>query len=239
MKWLEWFRLSSGDTGRSQSTELLGFLSDQLEIPVNDIRNYEQALRHSTAAHAKSDSNERLEFIGDAILDAVVAAYAFTKFPKGDEGFLSKLKSAVVSRHSLNKMARDLQLEQWIQAKVLNRQAMHVIGGNALEALIGAMYLDLGFDFTRNWIEKHLLRKLNSQRLLESLKDPKSELYEASHRDEATLEFEVTSQSDDPGASFSAKVLWNGKIVSSASSSSKKEAEQKAARKALAFLFPS
>lgn len=241
MDWRKWFRPSQGGTDhdRHRSNALADFLRDQLEIPVEDTRSYEQALRHVTASGKNAESNERLEFIGDAILDAAVATDAFSRFPEGNEGYLSKVKSAVVSRQTLNKLARDLQLEKWIQAKVSNRQAMHVIGGNALEALIGAMYLEQGFEFTRQWIEKFIIRKLNMQKLTQSLKDPKSELYEASHRDDASLVFEVVPKSEDPGSPFIATVVWNGETITSAESSSKKDAEQKAARKALAVLYPS
>lgn len=220
-------------------SKLQDFLHKELEIASENTAVYAQAFRHVTAVRNNAESNERLEFIGDAILDAVVASLVFDRYPDRDEGFLSKIKSAVVNRQTLNKLARDMHLEKWVEAKVNNRQAMHVIGGNALEALIGAIFKDKGFDYTRNWVEAHIVKKLDLQKLALSLKDPKSILYEESHRQNASLEFDVVPLHSDPNPPFKATVIWNGETVSSAEASSKKIAEQKAARKALSIIIPS
>lgn len=215
--------------------ELRDFLLSLGVDPVN-LSLYQQAFRHVTVADTKVKSNERLEFVGDAILDAVVASYAFERFPDREEGFLSKIKSAVVNRKTLNKLARDMKLERWIEAKVSNRQAMHVIGGNTLEALIGAIYEDHGFLYTYSWIKDHIIHKLDLKKLQSSLKDPKSTLYELAHQESAQLEFSVVSATESANPPFEATVLWDNKVLAKATSSSKKEAEQKAARKALTLI---
>lgn len=231
-------RLLSGlrDSRKRNRADLKAFLENELRITPNNIKHYEQAFLHVTAVDKKIDSNERLEFVGDAILDAVVATYAFNQFPNRGEGFLSKIKSAVVNRQTLNKLARDMQLEQWINASVHNRQAMHVIGGNALEALIGALYQDKGFEETKRWIEQNIIKKLDAAKLKSALKDPKSTLYELAHKRNANLQFVIENPEQDTTPPFLASVVWNGQKIASAEASSKKTAEQKAAKKALADL---
>lgn len=229
-------RLLSGlrNSRKQNHSALKDFLVTELDIVPNDMMPYQQAFLHVTAVDKKIDSNERLEFVGDAILDAIVAAYAFNKFPDHDEGFLSKIKSAVVNRQTLNKLARDMQLERWIDAgSVNNRQAMHVIGGNTLEALIGAIYQDRGYEEAERWVRERIIKKLDVSKLKSSLKDPKSTLYELAHKLEAKLEFVIENPEHDTSPPFVASVVWNGDKIASAESSSKKNAEQKAAKKAL------
>lgn len=216
--------------------DFLEFLTNDLGVEPIQLSLYEQAFRHVTVANGKTQSNERLEFVGDAVLDAIVAEYVYRKFPDRDEGFLSKLKSAVVNRNTLNKLARDMQLEPWIKARVSNRQAMHVIGGNALEALIGALFIDHGFETASRWVEKRIINKLDINKLKHALKDAKSTLYELAHRDNVNLEFKVDPVSEENNAPFVASVIWNGKTVAKAEATSKKSAEQKAARKALTLI---
>ena len=220
-------------------SQLRDFLLEELGIEATAVCGYEQALRHVTAANSGIESNERLEFIGDAVLDAVVAAYVYDRFPNQDEGFLSKVKSAIVNRQTLNKLARELQLEKWVEARVTNRKAVHVIGGNALEALIGAIFLDKGFPYTQDWVEEKIIGKLDMTKLTTTMKDAKSALYEVSHKMNVSLQFQVDTLNSEPEPTFVAQVIWNGEVLVSAESSSKKSAEQKASRKALAVLKPS
>lgn len=220
----------------SDHTDFREFLAHELGIEPGESPLYEQAFRHVTLANEQSKSNERLEFVGDAVLDAIVAEYVFRKFPDHDEGFLSKMKSAVVNRNALNMLARDMQLEKWIKARVSNRQAMHVIGGNTLEALIGALYIDRGFDTTSQWVTERIIDKLDVNKLKHTLKDAKSALFEMAHRDDAQLEFVVEPVSEDNNSPFVASVIWNGKAVAKAEATSKKSAEQKAARKAITLI---
>lgn len=234
-------RLLSGlrNSKKRNHSELKDFLEKELGIVPNDIKVFSQAFLHVTAVDKKTDSNERLEFVGDAILDAIVAAYAYNTFPDHDEGFLSKIKSAVVNRLTLNKLARDMHLEQWIDASVNNRQAMHVIGGNTLEALIGALYQDQGFEETQRWVQDRIIKKLEVSKLKLTLKDPKSTLFELAHKRSANLEFVIENPENDTSPPFVASVVWNGDKIATAESSSKKNAEQKAAKKALVSLTDS
>lgn len=232
-KWLYLLRKKGKASSSTQESEFAQFLEQSLKIVPRKKELYEQAFRHVTVSNRKEQSNERLEFIGDAILDAIVAEIVYARFPDNDEGFLSKMKSAVVNRKALNKLARDMQLEPWIRARVRNRQAMHVIGGNVLEALIGAMFIDHGYTFTHDWVKERIVKKLGFSRLKESLKDAKSTLYEKAHSKNAELRFDTQPS----GNEFESTVYWNDETLASAKASSKKDAEQRAARKSLTIII--
>lgn len=231
-KWLNLLR-KKGNSNPHLKLEFTQFLEHSLGIVPRKKELYIQAFRHVTASTRKEQSNERLEFIGDAILDAIVAEIVYGRFPNEDEGFLSKMKSAVVNRKALNKLAREMQLEPWIQARVRNRQAMHVIGGNVLEALVGAMFIDHGYGFTHNWVKERIVNKLGFNRLKESLKDAKSTLFEKAHSKNAELRFDTKPS----GNEFESTVFWNDQSLASAKASSKKDAEQRAARKSLTIII--
>lgn len=115
---------------------------------------YKLAFLHKSAGAETSGgskvSNERLEFLGDAILDAVIADYLFKTFPVKEEGFLTEMRSKIVSRVSLNKLAQKLGLEALIQLEANSTNVYRSCQGDAFEALIGAIYLDKGFRFTRH-----------------------------------------------------------------------------------------
>lgn len=220
-------------TGQHSSNELLRYLHRELHIEPVDPNWYALAFRHSTTATRKSDSNERLEFVGDAILDAIVADLVYDAFPDKPEGFLSKIKSAVVNRQILNTLARDMGMEPHIDARIKNRKAMHVIGGNTLEALIGAIYKDRGYQYTHKWVEKHVVKKLNLNKLRNEMKDAKSELFEIAHRKNADLRFETKASDNSPRPGFESTVFWNKEAIATGTGSSKKSADQKAAKNAL------
>lgn len=128
------------------------------------IRIYREALKHSSTAK-KEDSenvvdNERLEFLGDAILDAVIAELLFMRFPKKDEGFLTEMRTRIVNREQMGDMAHKLGLTELMEVKqdlLFNKSAMKTIAGNALEALIGAIYLDKGYSTARDFIVKRMV----------------------------------------------------------------------------------
>lgn len=201
-----------------------------------DVSWYELAFVHKTKASRQGGHNERLEFIGDAVLDAVIADWVYDRFGDKPEGYLSKIKSGIVNRKRLNLLARELGLEPFIQARVRNRQAMHVIGGNALEALIGAIFKDRGYDYTRAWVLKMIIPKIDINRLQSKLTDAKSSLYEKAHRHRAELRFEAREFNDEGRPRFETTVLWNGEALATGSGASKKAADQMAARKGLTNL---
>ena len=124
--------------------------------PVN-INLYKLALLHKSKN--KNESNERLEYLGDAVLNLIVAEYLFKKYPFKDEGFLTKIRSKIVSRESLNNLGRKVGLKELINFKNVNEYSKNYnsIYGDALEAIIGAVYLDVGFEYCQEYIVKNII----------------------------------------------------------------------------------
>jgi ribonuclease III len=227
---------STGKKPVSLNEALLKYLVSKLKIKPKNVALYEQAFRHRTLSATPDQSNERLEFVGDAILDAVVAAWLYRNYPNKDEGILSKLKSRVVSRANLNSLAAEMKIADFVQAKMRTGQAMSAIGGNALEALIGAIFEDQGYEIATQWIEKHIISSFDFSLTEEELNDAKSELYEQAHRVDAALVFKTNTLSGNPEPLFESEVFWNEKQIGKAKGPSKKMAEQQAAKKALEYL---
>lgn len=208
---------------------------------------YHQAFRHTSAAEHKAVkiveniSNERLEFLGDAVLDAVVADMLFRKFALKGEGFLTEMRSKIVSREQLNSLAEKMGLVELVQFdKALDLQ-FHVrksLAGNALESLIGAIYLDKGFNRTRKFILKRIVNPyLDLEELEAKNENYKSILYQYVQRVKTDLAFEmVFEDGKSHQKSFTIAVILSGKEVSRATNFTKKKAEQLAAMKACEIL---
>ena len=129
----------------------------------NNIELYKLALIHRSASLFLDDgtpiNNERLEFLGDAVLESIVSDYLFIEFPEQNEGFLTKLRSRIVSRASLNKLAVRIGLDRHIITQGNYSSQQKNLYGDALEAMVGALYLDKGYDFTNRLIINHLLNR--------------------------------------------------------------------------------
>ena len=203
---------------------------------------YHQALRHSSAAvvldSGIKDSNERLEFLGDAILDSIVASYLYANFPHKSEGDLTKMKAKVVSRRNLNSIGRDLQIPTQLDLD-LGGQELHMsIIGNAFEALVGAIYLDKGYDFTERVLIKILKKKGINMQVHEDV-DFKSKLHEWCQKQKKSLSFTMISESQANGKThYVMEVVVDGKPMGRGEGKSKKSAEQLAAKKACKSIFP-
>jgi ribonuclease-3 len=137
------------------------YIKNLLGFVPNDLSLYEQALSHrsTTGNDIKNvkPNNERLEYLGDAVLSAVVADFLYRKYPYGDEGFLTNLRSKLVSREHLNKLSRKIGLDVYIKKNNINLNLSRSVNGDAFEAFIGAMYLDKGYDFSYKIIIKRIL----------------------------------------------------------------------------------
>ncbi len=203
---------------------------------------YEQALRHHSVSktihhNGSRDSNERLEFLGDAMLNAVIAEYLFKKYPYQDEGFLTQLRSKIVSRESLNDLAMKIQLNKLV---VYDRRSMHNINlrnsifGNALEAFLGAIFLDGGFSTCRDFILDKLLKyHVDVDKLEHTETNFKGRLIEFGQKKSLNVEFDVEERPDGKQKLFTIKVLVDKEIKGQAEHTNKKKAEQMAAQKAL------
>lgn len=212
------------------------FITQKLKINPHNWLLYEQAFTHRTMSKTPGESNERLEFVGDAILDAVVAIWLFQKFKDKDEGFLSKMKSRIVSRATLNNLALRMGLNEHIKSTLKSNVAVLAMGGNALEALIGALYNDQGYTITAAWVQNNVIAAIDLSMNVNDLNDSKSELYERAHKQRADLSVNTTEIESLPKPQFETVILWNDKEAGRASGTSKKLAEQNAANKALEFI---
>ncbi len=204
---------------------------------------YELAFIHKSASSTQFNgsilNNERLEFLGDAILDSVIADFLYIQFPQKDEGFLTQLRSKIVKRKQLNKLASYLGISSLIISKTRQSPTQKNIFGNALEALIGAVYLDKGYNKTRKFIINRILKKyINLEKLVRKESDFKSRLIEWAQKHKQEISFvnqeEVNPDNKEP--LFISQVVIKDKELGTGSGTSKKEAEQKAAEEALATI---
>jgi ribonuclease-3 len=201
---------------------------------------YRQALVHKSVLRRKSKkepfNNERLEFLGDAILGAIVAQELYLLYPFQDEGFLTKTRSRIVSRANLNQIALDMGLQNWIKFHPPGDISQTHILGDALEAIIGAVFLDKGFGSARKFVRNRILAKyLDLKQIVEKDTNYKSILIEWGQKHKCPIHF-VTEEypvSEENGPVFIARAIVNHQISGQGTGNSKKEAEQKAAKEAL------
>ena len=204
-----------------------------LKIKTSKPELYLQVLRHKSVYESSFQNNERLEFLGDSILDSVVAEVLFEKFPQGKEGFLTQIRSRIVSRANLNRLGIALGLNKLIEVQMGGEIKDTSLSGNALEALIGAIYLDKGFDFTSKFIRDKLLAPhIDFDAILTSEPDPKSRVIEIAQKRKVKVNFNTSLHHKDEPQAFLCKVIYGGEELASAIGLSKKKAEQKAAAEA-------
>ena len=205
-----------------------------------NIRIYEQALLHKSSS-VKSDkgrllNNERLEFLGDAILDAVVGDIVYQKFDGKREGFLTNTRSKIVSRESLNRLAEQIGLLKLI--KFNTRQSAHnsYMGGNAFEALVGAIYLDRGYEYCKFFMERRIIGQyLDLNKVSRKEVNFKSKLIEWTQKNKVEIVFELVEQSYDEfnSPTFESEILIEGIHACKGKGYSKKESQQIAAHETL------
>ncbi len=197
---------------------------------------YQLALMHRSKLDETEKNNERLEFLGDAILGAVIAEYLFKKYPYQDEGYLTELRSKIVRRETLNNVALRMGLNKLVQYnqndKGLSRS--HIFG-NALEALIGAVYLDQGFAHTRRFILKQMLKPYIDINVLDSTDtNYKNKLLSWGQRSGKLISFDTIDEStENTRKLFTVGILVDGELVANGTAYNKKEAGQVAAQKAI------
>lgn len=205
--------------------------------PVN-LELYRLATRHSSVAKENGlgfkENNERLEYLGDAILGAAVADFLFKKFPYKNEGFLTEMRSRIVNRESLNLLARRIGIGTIVQFDQKNIQLQQVILGNTLEAIVGAVYLDKGYLRTAKFvINKLIVPNYDLDELANTHTNFKSRLIEWSQREGKEARFEITSiQKGRVHKEFTAQVIVDNEVAGTGYGNNKKKAEQDAAYKA-------
>jgi len=218
-----------------QLKRILGFRPRNFKL-------YQLAFVHKSASHFIFNdtkiNNERLEFLGDAILDSMVAEYLFRRFPEKEEGFLTQTRSKLVNRDNLNHLAIKLGIGEMIISK-MSRDNHKSVYGDTLEALIGAIYLDKGYERTKKIVLERIIQSdININRLLATEIDFKSRVIEWGQKNRKAVSFtsfeEIEEQSNTP--MFITHLFVVDDVVGRGSGSSKKESEQNAARQALQIL---
>ncbi len=205
---------------------------------------YKLAFRHKSVSSEIINGikicNERLEYLGDAVLSSIVADFLFKRFPFKDEGFLTEMRSKIVNRSQLNKLSRKLGLDKFILAKIDVGSRNNSIKGNAFEAFIGAMYLDKGYSFTKKILINYVINVHFDIDKLETIDiNFKSKLLEWTQKEKKSLEFKTIKEI---GTGFSkqyiVKVYVDNKPLAEGQGFSIKAAEQSASEKAFIILNP-
>lgn len=210
--------------------QIIGFTPSNLRI-------FKQAFFHKSTQSEKDyaiQNNERLEYLGDAVLGTIVAEYLFQKYPNADEGFLTKMRSKIVKRKSLNKIGDSMGVDMLLN-EFNNTRISRSMLGNAVEALVGAVYLEKGYDGTKRFIVRRMLRKFVDVHELEQFDDNyKSQLLEYCQKKGQNVSYRLlTRYKMDKRDRFKVAVIIDGKKVAVADDFNKKSAEQQASEKAL------
>ena len=225
--------------------EFYFFLCHQLHIAPRRISLYETAFRHKSASTTDEDgavvNNERLEYLGDAVLDAIVAAYLFKQYPDKQEGFLTQVRSKIVQRANLGQVGMNMGLDRFIICHTTRNVPMQHICGDAFEALIGALYLDQGYKTTEKYVINYLFKHyIQLDVLMQTETDFKSRLIEWTQKHKLNLSIEIpdqhTSSRNHAGSSFTATIRIGDLEITRAQGHTKKAAEQHAAEKALQII---
>lgn len=216
---------------------LLNNLKGVLGFQPGNLTLYKTAFIHRSASVRNGSgvlvNNERLEFLGDAILDAVIADYLYHKYAPEDEGFLTQVRSRIVNGDKLSEIATAMGLDHFVVSQANRSQARKNLFGDAFEALIGAIYIDKGYAFTSRFVVNQVLRKhVNVATLIATDTNYKSQLIEWAQREKKELRF-LTEESEGNAKLFVAYVLVENERLGRGEGLSKKIAEQEAARETL------
>lgn len=208
-----------------------------LGFPPINLDFYRKSFTHRSSNKYDSDGNalnyERLEFLGDAMLSSVIAAYLFEKAPAGDEGYLTKMRSKIVSREHLNELGKDLNLVRFIESKIPLNNFGDNIHGNIFEALVGAIYLDRGYSYCEKFIQKRVIEPyVDIERLEGKVISYKSLLIEWCQKEKKTFHYDVFEDNGIDGQRlYGVRLSIDNKIIAKARAASKKKAEEKASQR--------
>ncbi len=218
---------------RRQLRDIMGFYPIQIE-------HYKTALTHKSSGQrtdkGRPVNNERLEFLGDAMLDAVVGHIVYDRFPGKHEGFLTNTRSKLVSRESLGRLAEEMGLTRLIHSNAQVRSHNSYMAGNAFEALVGAIYLDQGYGAVMQFMERRILAQMvNIDKVAYKEVNFKSKLIEWTQKNRVQMEYRMLKQATDAKGSpvFGFQVVIEGVEGASAQGYSKKEAQQECSKEML------
>jgi ribonuclease-3 len=212
-------------------TNILGFKPKKIAI-------YKKAFLHRSANIKDKQGNpmnyERLEFLGDAMLGTIISKHLYNEVPGGDEGYLTKMRSKIVSRKHLNELGKDLNLLHFVESRIPKSHFGDNIHGNVFEALIGAIYLDRGYKYCEQFIEARVIEPyVDIEQLEGKVISYKSLLIEWCQKQKKDFKYNVYEDTgNDPLKHFAVKFSIDGKVMAKARATSKKKAEEKASKRA-------
>ncbi|MCS6820414.1 MAG: ribonuclease III [Microscillaceae bacterium] len=232
---LSWFRKYP-----AEDKALVQAIQQIIGIKPKNLALYKLAVSHASISKLivgteQKDSNERLEYLGDAILGAIVAEYLFKKFPFKGEGFLTEIRSRIVNREALNHLAQKIGLLNIVRYEKHKHKALYYksIGGDALEALIGAIYLDKGFATCKKVVlNKFIQPHIDIEQIVQSDYNFKSKIIEWAQREGKDVRFETEERGSKSYKEFITSVYINNQPIAIGKGTNKKRAEQAAAEKA-------
>ena len=226
---------------KSRSNEdgiFFGKIERILGVKPIELSYYEKAFTHRSSNKTDENGNpinyERLEFLGDAMLSAVIAGYLYKESPAGDEGYLTKMRSKIVSREHLNELGRDLQLIQFIDSKISSSQFGDNIHGNVFEALVGAIYLDRGYSYCEKFIDARvIIPYVDIARLEGKVISYKSLVIEWCQKEKKSFHYDTFEDNSISGERlFAVHLSIDNKIIAKSRAVSKKKAEEIASKRA-------
>ena len=212
-------------------SNILGFKPKKLNV-------YKKAFLHRSAN--KKDKNglplnyERLEFLGDSMLGTIISRYLYNEVPNGDEGYLTKMRSKIVSRKHLNELGKDLNLISYVERRIPKSQFGDNIHGNVFEALIGAIYLDRGYKYCEKFIHDRVIEPyVDIEQLEGKVISDKSLVIEWCQKQKKEFKYKVYEDTGkDPLKHFAVKLSIDERVMAKARATSKKKAEEKASKRA-------
>jgi ribonuclease-3 len=205
--------------------------------PIN-LKYYEKAFTHRSSNKTDEKGNpinyERLEFLGDSMLSSVIAAHLYKEAPLGDEGYLTKMRSKIVSRDHLNELGKDLHLVDLVNSKVPTAHFGDNIHGNIFEALVGAIFLDKGYSGCEQFIQRRvIIPYVNIARLEGKVISYKSLVIEWCQKEKKIFHFDIFDDNGNDGQKyFGVKLSIDEKVIAKSRATSKKKAEEIAAKRA-------
>ena len=211
--------------------KILGFKPKNLEI-------YQKAFVHRSANRKDKAgfpmNYERLEFLGDAMLGTIISKHLYSKVPDGDEGYLTKMRSKIVSREHLNELGKDLNLIDFVESRIPKSRFGDNIHGNVFEALVGAIYLDRGYKFCEKFISNRIIEPyVDIEQLEGKVISYKSLVIEWCQKQKKSFNYDIYEDTgNDVIKHFAVKLSIGGKIVAKARATSKKKAEERASKRA-------
>ncbi len=222
----------------SQGGNFFNILTQILGFKPKSLTHYKKAFTHRSLNRKDEEGNainfERMEFLGDAMLSAVVASHLFKAVPGGNEGYLTKMRSKVVSRKHLNELGKDLGLIKHVQTNIPKEQFGVNIHGNLFEALVGAIYLDRGYKYCKRFIYERVIDPyVDIEQLEGKVISYKSLVIEWCQKEKKEFDYEVYEDTgNDELKHFAVKLRINQRVVAKARATSKKKAEEKASKRA-------